>query len=123
LKFTKEHEWVEIKDGLAIVGITDYAQHSLGDIVSIELPKTGSTIKQGQSLGVVDSMKASSDVYSPVSGEVVEINKELESNPQWLNESPQEKGWMAKIRLANPAEFDALMSEEEYKNYTGGLGK
>lgn len=123
MKFTKEHEWVEVKDGIAIIGISDYAQHALGDIVSLELPKIGAVFKQGQAIGVVDSMKASSEVYSPVSGEVLEANKELEANPQWLNESPQEKGWMAKLKASNLAELDSLMDEESYKKYIGGLGK
>ncbi len=123
MKFTKEHEWAEIKGGIAIVGITDYAQHSLGDIVSLELPKIGAIFKHGQALGVVDSMKASSEIYSPLSGEVLEVNKELEGNPQWLNESAQEKGWMAKLKPSDLSELDKLMNEEEYKKYIAGLGK
>lgn len=123
MKFTKEHEWVDIKEGIAFVGISDYAQHSLGDIVSLDLPKVGAVVKQGQTLGVVDSMKASSEIYSPISGEVLEVNKELESNPQWVNESPQEKGWMAKLKPSNVGEVDGLMSEEEYKKYIEGLSK
>lgn len=123
MKFTKDHEWVEVRDGFAVVGISDYAQHSLGDIVSIELPKIGALLKQGQNLGVVDSMKASSEVYSPISGEVVEVNGELGSNPQWVNESPYEKGWMAKLKPSDTADMDKLMSEDEYKKYLEGLHK
>jgi glycine cleavage system H protein len=123
MKFTKEHEWVEIKDGIALAGISDYAQHSLGDIVSLELPKVGAVFKQGQTLGVVDSMKASSEIYCPISGEVVEANKELEGNPQWVNESPQEKAWLAKLKPADLAELDKLMDEAAYKEYIAGLDK
>ncbi|MFH1520704.1 MAG: glycine cleavage system protein GcvH [Candidatus Micrarchaeota archaeon] len=123
MKFTKEHEWVNIKGEVAFVGISDYAQKALGDIVSLDLPKVGSTVKQGQSLGVVDSMKASSEIYSPLSGEVLEVNNELDANPQWVNESPQEKGWMAKLKPTNVSELDGLMSEEEYKKYLEGLSK
>jgi glycine cleavage system H protein len=123
MKFTKEHEWVEIKDGIALVGISDYAQHSLGDIVFLELPKVGAVFKQGQTLGVVDSMKASSEIYCPISGEVVEANKELEGNPQWVNESPQEKAWLAKLKPADLAELDKLMDEAAYKEYIAGLDK
>lgn len=123
MKFTKEHEWVDIQGEIAFVGISDYAQHALGDIVSLDLPKVGVVVKQGQALGVVDSMKASSEIYSPLSGEVLEVNKELESNPQWVNESPQEKGWMVKLKPSNMSDLDGLMSEEEYKKYLEGLSK
>ncbi len=121
MKFTKEHEWIDMQGEIALVGISDYAQHSLGYIVSLDLPKVGVVVKQGQTLGVVDSMKASSEIYSPLSGEVLEVNKELETNPQWVNESPQQKGWVAKVKPSNITELDGLMSEEEYKKYLEGL--
>ncbi|MEM3030149.1 MAG: glycine cleavage system protein GcvH [Candidatus Micrarchaeia archaeon] len=118
MRFTKEHEWVEIKEGLAFVGITDFAQKALGDIVSLELPKVGAKFKQGDSIAVVDSMKASSDVYAPVSGEVVEVNSELLTAPQLVNQSPYEKGWMVKLKPANLKELDKLMDEKAYEEYT-----
>lgn len=118
MKFTKEHEWVEIREGLAVVGITDFAQKALGDIVSLELPKVGAKFKQGDSIAVVDSMKASSDVYAPVSGEVVEVNTELLTAPQLVNESPYEKGWMVKLKPSDLKELDKLMDEKAYEEYT-----
>lgn len=117
-KFTKEHEWVKIEGDVATIGITDYAAHALGDIVSLELPKVGARFSQGQSVLMVDSMKASSDVYAPVSGEVVEVNSELESSPQLINESPTEKGWMVKLKVGDvSAELAKLMDESAYKKY------
>lgn len=114
MKFTKEHEWVELREGLAVVGITDFAQKALGDIVSLELPKIGAKFKAGESMAIVDSMKASSDVYAPISGEVVEVNSELLTSPQLVNESPYEKGWMVKLKPSNPREFDKLLDEKAY---------
>ncbi|MDO8553997.1 MAG: glycine cleavage system protein GcvH [Candidatus Micrarchaeota archaeon] len=122
LKFTKDHEWIRTDGDFVVVGISDYAQKALGDLVSLELPKVGRVLKQHDSFSIVDSMKASSDVYAPISGEVVEINSPLNNNPQWINESPYEKGWMIKIKPSNPAELDVLMSEEDYKKYLSGLG-
>ena len=98
MKFTKEHEWVRIENGIVVVGISDYAQRALGDVVSLDLPKPGRIVKKGDSFAMVDSMKASSDVYAPVSGEVVEINIELMDNTAWINESPYEKAWFVKIK-------------------------
>ena len=121
MKFTKDHEWVKVEGSMAVVGITDYAQKALGDIVSLELPKVGVKYVQGKSFSIVDSMKASSEVYAPLSGEVVEINSELNINPQWINESPYEKGWIAKLKPDNLSELDKLMGEEEYKKYCEGL--
>lgn len=117
--FTKEHEWVEVKGSVATVGISAFAQKQLGDIVSIELPSVGSTFSQGQSFAIVDSMKASSDVYAPVSGEVVEVNKDLLNNPQWINEDPYGKGWIAKIKVSGADELKKLMKKEEYGKFTG----
>ncbi len=122
MKFTKDHEWVRIEGETAIVGITDYAQKALGDIVSLELPKIGSRYDQGKHFSIVDSMKASSEVFAPLSGEVVEVNSALNDNPQWINESPHEKGWIAKFKPNNLSELDKLMDEEEYKKYCEGLG-
>ncbi|MEM3399816.1 MAG: glycine cleavage system protein GcvH [Candidatus Micrarchaeia archaeon] len=121
--FTKEHEWIKIEGNIGIIGITDYAQKELGDIVSIELPKIGARYKKGQSLAVVDSMKASSEIYAPMSGEVVEINKELEAEPQRINESPYEHGWIAKIKIERMDEKNELMGESEYQSYIEKLKK
>ncbi len=116
-RYTKDHEWAELKDGLVWVGISDHAQHALGDVVSIELPEAGRQIKQKESVAIVDSMKASSDVYAPVSGEVAEVNGGLGSDPQWVNESPYEKGWFFKVKPADVKELDGLMTEEQYSAY------
>jgi len=117
MKFTKEHEWVEVEGRIATVGITDYAQHALGDVVSIELPKVGKAYRQKESISIVDSMKASSDVYAPLSGEVVEANDGLLANPQWVNEEPSGKGWIAKIKPSDLSELDSLLSSEEYATW------
>lgn len=120
-KYSKEHEWVKREGDKARVGITDYAQKELGDVVYVELPQLGRKVKQGESFAVVESVKAVSDVYAPVSGEVVEINKELESKAELVNQSPHEKGWMAVIAMQNPAELDSLMSAAEYEKFIGSL--
>ncbi len=114
MKFTREHEWVEVERGVATVGITDYAQHALGDVVSIELPKVGKAYRQKDSISIVDSMKASSDVYAPLSGEVVEVNGGLLASPQWVNEEPTGKGWIARLKPSDLSELDSLLSAEEY---------
>ncbi len=121
MKFTKEHEWVELNGNTATVGITDYAQNHLGDVVSIDLPKIGKKVKQFEEMAIIDSMKASSPVYAPVSGEVIEVNKELEAAPQLVNESPQEKGWIAKLKITNAKEMDNLMGEDEYRKFVEAL--
>ncbi|MEW6329047.1 MAG: glycine cleavage system protein GcvH [Candidatus Micrarchaeota archaeon] len=121
MKFTKEHEWVELSGNTATMGITDYAQGHLGDVVSIDLPKIGKKVKQFEEMAIIDSMKASSPVYAPVSGEVIEVNKELEGSPQLVNESPQRKGWIAKLKIASAKEMDNLMGEEEYRKFVEGL--
>ena len=117
MKFSKEHEWVELKDDIAIVGITDYAQSALGDLVSVELPKVGAQVQQFKAMAIVDSMKASSDVYAPISGEVVEVNTELNQHPELINSSAEDKGWMVKIKVKDPSELDKLMTKEEYAKY------
>ncbi|HLC68748.1 MAG TPA: glycine cleavage system protein GcvH [Candidatus Bilamarchaeaceae archaeon] len=121
MKFSKEHEWVELKDDIAIVGITDYAQSALGDLVSVELPKVGAQVQQFKAMAIVDSMKASSDVYAPISGEVVEVNTELNQHPELINSSAEDKGWMVKIKVKDPSELDKLMTKEEYAKYITGL--
>src|SRR5215211_7951900 len=122
LKFTKEHEWVEIKDdGLAIIGISDFAQEQLNDIVSIELPKAGSVFRRGQTIAIVDSVKASSDIYAPISGEIIEVNEGLIEKPEIINQSPYDLGWIAKIKPSKMEEFESLMTKEKYDRYIGEI--
>jgi len=119
IKFTKQHEWVVIRDGIAIIGISDFAQSQLGDIVSIEFPKVGSRFKQTQAMAIVDSVKASSDIFCPLSGEVSEVNENLSEHPELINQSPYESGWIVKIRPSNPSDFDSLMTKQEYEGFVG----
>ena len=121
LKFTKEHEWIKIKEGVAIIGISDFAQEQLGDIVSIELPKAGGVFKQGQTMAIVDSVKASSDIYAPISGEIIEVNEGLIEKPEMINQSPYDSGWIAKIKPSNMEEFESLMTKEKYDRYIGEI--
>lgn len=114
-KYTKNHEWAELEDGTVKMGITDYAQSELGDIVFIELPEEETQIKQGQDFIVVESVKAVSDVYAPVSGEVVELNSVLEESPELVNDSPHDEGWMVKIELSDQSELDELLNAAEYR--------
>jgi glycine cleavage system H protein len=121
LKFTKEHEWIKIDEGVAIIGISDFAQEQLGDIVSIELPKAGGVFRQGQTMAIVDSVKASSDIYAPISGEILEVNEGLIENPEMINQSPYDSGWIAKIKPSNIEEFESLMTKEKYDRYIGEI--
>lgn len=115
MKFTKEHEWIKIEDGkIALVGISDHAQNNLGDITFVELPKVGTVFAAGDSFGVVESVKAASDVYMPVSGRVVEVNSKLEDSPELLNSDPEGGAWILKVELSNPAELDSLMTRDQY---------
>lgn len=118
-RYTKEHEWVLVEGDIGTVGITDHAQEELGDIVYVDLPKPGAHIEQGKSLGSVESVKAVSDVYSPVSGEVTEINQLLSDSPEKLNADPHGAAWLVKIRLSAPAEIANLMSAADYQSYIG----
>ncbi|AJF07093.1 glycine cleavage system protein GcvH [Geoalkalibacter subterraneus] len=115
LKYTEEHEWVLVEDDVVSVGITDFAQDSLGDIVFVELPEVGARVEAGKAFGVVESVKAVSDIYSPVTGEVVEVNEELPDEPEVLNTSPYEDGWMVKIRYSEPEELDELLDAAAYR--------
>lgn len=117
LKYTEEHEWVLIEDDIATIGITDFAQDQLGDVVFVELPEVGDELEAGKTFGVVESVKAVSDVYAPVSGEVVEINEELPETPEVLNTSPYEDGWMLKIRVSNPEDIQELMDASGYQEF------
>jgi glycine cleavage system H protein len=121
LKFTREHEWIKINEGVAIIGISDFAQEQLGDIVSIELPKAGGVFRQGQTMAIVDSVKASSDIYAPISGEILEVNEGLIENPEMINQSPYDSGWIAKIKPSNIEEFESLMTKEKYDRYIGEI--
>ena len=115
LKYTEEHEWVLVEGDLAVIGITDFAQDSLGDVVFVELPEVGTEVTTGKAFGVVESVKAVSDNYAPVSGTVEEINEELPDAPEIINTSPYGDGWMIKIRMSNPGELDGLMDAAAYQ--------
>ena len=119
IRFTKEHEWIVIKEGIAIIGISDFAQRQLGDIVSIELPKVGSIFKRMQPMAIIDSVKASSDIYCVMSGEIVEVNEELLEHPERINQSPYELGWIVKLKPSNMDEFHDLMTNEQYYKFIG----
>ncbi len=118
-RYTKEHEWVRLEGDIATVGITFHAQEQLGDIVYVDLPKVGAKVEAGKSFGSVESVKAVSDVYAPVSGEVVEINEALASAPEKLNEDPHNAAWLIKLRVGKPEEVNSLMSAGEYQSYAG----
>ncbi len=115
LKYAKSHEWLKVAaDGTALVGISDYAQNSLGDITFIQLPKVGATLKAGETFGVVESVKAASDVYAPVTGSVLEVNTALDANPEKINSSPYADGWMLKLKVADPGAVAALLDASGY---------
>jgi len=115
LKYTEEHEWVMVEEDLAVVGITDFAQDALGDVVFVELPEVGTTVEAGKAFGVVESVKAVSDVYAPLTGTIEEINDDLIDAPEIINTSPYEDGWMVKIRMAEAKDADELMDAEAYQ--------
>ena len=119
VRFSKEHEWLVLKEGVAVMGISDFAQKQLGDIVSVELPKVGSAFKQRQPMAIVDSVKASSDIYSAITGEVIEVNEELVERPELINQSPQDQGWIVKIKPSNLEELKVLMSKDVYESFIG----
>ena len=118
-QYTKEHEWVRVEGDTGTVGITDHAQQELGDIVYVELPKIGAQVEQGKGLGSVESVKAVSDIYAPISGEVVAVNDLLATSPEKLNEDPHGAAWLAKIRLSAPDEVKTLLSADDYQKYIG----
>lgn len=119
--FTDEHEWIDVEDDVATVGITDYAQGQLGDIVFVELPEVGALIEQGKDAAVVESVKAASDVYAPITGEIIEANPALEEDPALVNSSPEEDGWFFKMTIADEGELDGLMDEDAYKAFVAAL--
>lgn len=116
-KYTKEHEWIEANGDVWRVGITDFANEQLGDVVAVELPDVGRTVAAGDECGVIESVKAASDIYSPAAGEVVAVNDALTDNPALLNESPEADGWLMDLRLSNPAELDGLMDAAAYATF------
>ena len=115
--YTKEHEWIDVKSGVATIGITDYAQGELGDVVFVELPAAGAKLTGGKTFGSIESVKAVSDIYAPASGEVVEANGTLQSKPETINTDPHGTGWLVKVKLANPAEVDSLMDAAAYEAF------
>ena len=121
-RYTKEHEWVRVEGDTGVVGITDHAQKELGDIVYVDLPKVGARLEQGKTLGSVESVKAVSDIYAPVSGEVVATNDMLATTPEKLNEDPHGAAWLVKIKLSAPDEVSRLLSAEDYQKYVGAEG-
>jgi len=118
-RYTKEHEWVSVEGDIGTIGITDHAQQELGDIVYVDLPKAGASVSQGGTIGSVESVKAVSDIYSPVSGEIVEINQALADKPERLNEDPHGDAWLVKVRLASQDDIKSLLSADDYRSYIG----
>jgi len=116
-KYTKEHEWIKVEGDIGTIGITNFAQEQLGDIVSVEFPNIGKEFSTGESMALIDSMKTTSDVYAPVSGEILDVNSELESQPELMNEDPYGKGWILKLKIKNPDELEKLMNVEDYEAY------
>ena len=121
-KFTEDHEWLDVAGDVATVGITDFAQEQLGDVVFVELPAVGKSFAKGDEAAVVESVKAAAEVYAPVSGEIVAVNDLLDDDPALVNSSPTDKGWFMKIRLSDPGELDGLMDEAAYDAFTAGQG-
>lgn len=115
LKYSKDHEWVNLQGDIATVGITHFAQNELGDIVFVEIETVGETIDQDEVFGTVEAVKTVSDLFLPMSGEIIELNADLESNPELVNEDPYGKGWMIKVKVSNPAQWDNLLSAEAYE--------
>jgi glycine cleavage system H protein len=121
VRYQESHEWARRDGEVVVVGISDYAQDSLGDVVYVEFPEVGTTKSKGDPFGVVESVKAASDVYMPVGGEIVAINEALEDNPGTVNESPFDAGWLIRVKPSDPAEYDALMTADDYKRYSEEL--
>ena len=119
--YTKEHEWVVVKDNIVRVGISDYAQNELGDVVFVDLPELGDVAEEGEGFAVVESVKAVSDIYAPVSGEIVTINEELEDSPELINESPLDRGWLVEIKVDGVAQTGDLMNQQEYEAFLNGV--
>ncbi|MCK4837035.1 MAG: glycine cleavage system protein GcvH [Candidatus Aminicenantes bacterium] len=122
-KFTKDHEWVKSEADITTIGITDYAQKELGDIVYVELPSPGDKIKKGEACSNIESVKAVNDIYTPVTGEITEVNEALEDTPELINQDPYGSGWIFKIKLESHEELDDLMDQEAYNQYLKGISK
>jgi glycine cleavage system H protein len=122
-RYTKQHEWIDVKDGVGTIGITDYAQHELGDVVFVELPKPGAKVEAGKSFGTVESVKAVSEIYAPVSGQVVEANNALEATPEKLNSNPHDTAWLIRIKLADQADLNKLMDAKAYEAFIAEKNK
>jgi len=120
LRYAKSHEWARLKDGVAVVGISDHAQHELTDVVFVELPAVGRKVRAGEACAVVESVKTASDIYSPVGGEIIEVNSSLPANPGQVNTAPYGDGWFFKVRVANTADWENLLSADQYRSQTGG---
>ena len=121
MRYTSDHEWVRVEGDAAVVGISDYAQEQLGDVVFVELPDVGTSFSQNEDAAVVESVKAASEIYAPIGGEILEVNGSLEDAPETLNSDPTGDGWLFKISIADAGEVDALMNEAAYKTYVEGL--
>jgi glycine cleavage system H protein len=121
VRYTKDHEYIRLEGDTAVIGITDYAQQQLGDVVYVELPEVGKALTKGSEAAVVESVKAASEVYAPVSGEVVAINSDLEGSPGTVNEDPAGNGWFLKLKVRNRAELDDLMTDEQYQDYVNSI--
>lgn len=121
LLYTKDHEWLKVDGKIARIGITDHAQHELGDVVFVELPSVGDQVEEGEGFAVIESVKAVSDVYAPVNGEVVSVNDRLEDSPELVNESPLDEGWIVEIEVSNERQLSDLMTAEEYETYIKGV--
>lgn len=119
--YTKDHEWIKVEGEKATIGITDFAQKQLGDVVYVELPEVGTELEFHQSIGVIESVKAVSDIYSPVSGEVIELNEKLNDSPELVNQDPHGKGWIIRVKIKDEAELQKLMSADEYEKFIEGI--
>ncbi|HUI31549.1 MAG TPA: glycine cleavage system protein GcvH [Candidatus Acidoferrales bacterium] len=119
LKYTKDHEWIRVEDGTGTVGITDYAQGELGDVVFVELPAVGTKLQQGKQFGTIEAVKTVSDIFAPVSGEIIEINSALKDSPEIVNKEPYKGGWMVKIKIENKSELDNLLDAAKYQEMVG----
>jgi len=120
-KYSKDHEWIKIEGDVGTIGITEFAQKQMGDVVYVEMPETGTELEENQTFGVIESVKAVSDMYSPISGEVVEVNEALNDAPELVNEDPHGKGWIMKIKIKDPAELEEMMSFSDYEKFLSGL--
>jgi glycine cleavage system H protein len=123
LQYSKDHEWIRVNGDVGTIGITDHAQNSLGDVVYVELPKPGETFAAHESFGSVESVKAVSEIFTPISGEIVEVNESLQDEPEKVNTDPYGDGWMIRVRMSNPGEVDSLLTAAEYEDFTKGEEK